>query len=175
MRVVTRQWLHRELWRRPATDIARELGMTSTAVAKIARKLAVPVPPPGHWARVRAGQSVEAVALPPPLAGEPTRHRIVRVVVPPPPPAPTAQATATDLGLVTSRDAALATRAEPMHEAAARSLAALERVATLRTLVDKLTPLVGSLPPNAPQRRWLDDARAEIARAEAEALAALGG
>jgi hypothetical protein len=186
-RVITREWLHAQLWQRPATDVARELEMTSTAVAKIARKLAVPVPPPGHWARKRAGQSVEVVALAAPLAGQPTRHLIVRRVqlgrlidasrepeadvrrVELASPVEASAPPAADV-----RTPAPVTPEEAMLAAASRGLAALERVATLRAFVDKLAPVVGSLPPDSPQRRWLDDARAQIAVADAAALAELG-
>jgi hypothetical protein len=192
-RTVTREGLYRRVWSSPATHVAADLGITSTALAKIARKLDVPVPPPGFWARKRAGQSVEVLALPAPLAGQPTRHVIVRRAIPrptetkSPPEAEVRRAGAEVRQVERARPTDASARPleelrtptpvspeEAMLAAASRGLAALERVATLRAFVERLTPIVVSLPADSPQRRWLDDARAQIARAEAEALAALG-
>jgi len=170
--VITRTALHRAVWSRPATTVAKELGITSTAVAKIARKLAVPVPPPGHWARVHAGQpKPKPPPLPPIAKGAPSRHTITGSrkrgpdpIEPPralaplpepvPPPAPI------DLeALVADADA---------------RLVILERATKLRTLADAMAPRIHTLPADAPQRAWLRSVREEIARAEEDVLRGLG-
>ena len=44
------------VWERPATDVARDLGISDVALGKLCRRLQVPKPPSGYWARISAGQ-----------------------------------------------------------------------------------------------------------------------
>ena len=60
---ITREELFAEVWERPVSEIARELGVSDTAIAKLCRKLQVPKPPRGYWARVAAGQTPRRSAL----------------------------------------------------------------------------------------------------------------
>lgn len=48
--------LKRLVWEMPATEVAREFGVSDTAVKKRCRKLGIPKPPRGYWARVYAGK-----------------------------------------------------------------------------------------------------------------------
>ncbi len=52
---VTREELFALVWERPATEVARELGISNVALGKLCRQLQVPKPPWGYWARVKAG------------------------------------------------------------------------------------------------------------------------
>jgi hypothetical protein len=52
----TREELFLLVWERPSQEIAREMGISDVALSKRCRKLQVPKPPPGYWARVRAGK-----------------------------------------------------------------------------------------------------------------------
>src|SRR5262245_12691761 len=61
----TREKLYEEVWSRPVMQLAKEMGISDVAVAKICRKLVIPVPPRGYWARLAAGQSPKKAALPP--------------------------------------------------------------------------------------------------------------
>jgi hypothetical protein len=61
----TREKLYEEVWSRPVMQLAKEMGVSDVAVAKICRKLVIPVPPRGYWARLAAGQSPKKPALPP--------------------------------------------------------------------------------------------------------------
>jgi hypothetical protein len=171
-RTVTREGLYRRLWSSPATHVAAELGITSTALAKIARKLDVPVPPPGFWARVHAGQAKpKPPPLPPIAQGAPSRHRITGKrkrdpdpIEPPralgPVPEPTPPPAPVDVeALVADADA---------------RLAILERATKLRSLADAMEPRIHTLPADAPQRVWLRSVRTEIARAEEDVLRGLG-
>jgi hypothetical protein len=81
--VVRREELYKLIWSEPATAIAARYGISSVALAKIARKLSVPVPPRGYWARKAAGQSPRRPPLPKQRDGAPAQHEIV-----PPPPRP---------------------------------------------------------------------------------------
>ena len=45
------------IWERPATETARELGISDAALGKLCRQLQVPKPPRGYWAGVTSGKS----------------------------------------------------------------------------------------------------------------------
>ena len=59
-----REKLYRQVWERPVSTIAKEYGVSDTAIAKACRRLCIPLPPRGYWAKVRAGQSAEIPDLP---------------------------------------------------------------------------------------------------------------
>lgn len=73
---VERGELYAAIWREPATVVAARYGITSTALSKICRKLRVPTPPRGHWARKTAGQRVARTPLPKLVPGQKTVHVI---------------------------------------------------------------------------------------------------
>ncbi len=52
----TREELFLLVWERPTRDVARELGISDVALGKRCKKLQVPKPPPGYWAKVKAGK-----------------------------------------------------------------------------------------------------------------------
>jgi hypothetical protein len=70
----TREKLYEEVWTRPVTQLAKEIGISGVGVAKICRKLNVPVPARGYWARVAAGHSVKKPALSAATATTPQAH-----------------------------------------------------------------------------------------------------
>ncbi len=49
-----REKLYQEVWKEPALVVAKRYGVSSVALAKACRKLSVPLPPRGYWARARA-------------------------------------------------------------------------------------------------------------------------
>lgn len=51
-----REKLYKEVWTEPVLVVAKRYGVSNVALAKACRKLAVPLPPRGYWARVRAGR-----------------------------------------------------------------------------------------------------------------------
>lgn len=59
-----REKLYEEIWKEPALVVAKRYGISSVALAKACRKLSVPLPPRGYWARVRARRNAPP---PPPL------------------------------------------------------------------------------------------------------------
>ncbi len=61
---ITRVELYDRIWETPAIKLAQELGISDVALAKICKKLNVPKPPPGYWARLKFGQKVSKTALP---------------------------------------------------------------------------------------------------------------
>lgn len=59
-----RRALYDEVWSKPVQDVAKARGITGTALAKTCRKLQIPVPPRGYWARIRNGQKIRKPPLP---------------------------------------------------------------------------------------------------------------
>jgi len=53
---LTREELFLLVWERPSQEVARELGISDVALGKRCKKLQVPKPPPGYWAKVNAGK-----------------------------------------------------------------------------------------------------------------------
>lgn len=76
--VLTREMLYDLVWSMPVIAAAERYGLTGTGLAKICKRLVVPVPPRGYWARVQAGHAVGKAPLPPPRRGQPVEHRIQR-------------------------------------------------------------------------------------------------
>ncbi|MFA6148003.1 MAG: hypothetical protein WC899_07335 [bacterium] len=63
--VYRREELYAEVWAEPVDKIAKRYGVSGVALAKTCRKLGVPLPPRGHWARIQAGQKIPVPPLPP--------------------------------------------------------------------------------------------------------------
>ncbi len=59
-----REKLYEEVWKEPALVVAKRYGVSSVALAKACRKLSVPLPPRGYWARARVRRNAPP---PPPL------------------------------------------------------------------------------------------------------------
>lgn len=62
---LSRGELERLVWSRPVVSVAREFGVSDVAVAKKCRKLGVAKPPPGFWAKVKAGRLPHPCGVPP--------------------------------------------------------------------------------------------------------------
>lgn len=73
---LTREDLYREVWEEPAQAVARRFGMSGTALKKICRKLSVPTPPNGYWAKKASGQAPPRPELPKLARGAPDRHQV---------------------------------------------------------------------------------------------------
>jgi hypothetical protein len=61
---VHRESLYREVWEDPISKLAIRYNISDVALAKVCRKLHVPVPPRGYWARIQHGQHVTRPKLP---------------------------------------------------------------------------------------------------------------
>lgn len=61
---ITRERLFELVWSMPATEVARELGVSDVMVAKLCKSLQVPKPPRGYWARRAAGRAPRRPPLP---------------------------------------------------------------------------------------------------------------
>lgn len=60
----SREELFALVWERPATEVAHELGISDVALGKLCRRLQVPKPPRGYWARVASGKTPRKPPLP---------------------------------------------------------------------------------------------------------------
>lgn len=60
-----REELYRKVWEEPLSKVAEEYGVSAVALGKTCRKLSVPVPGRGHWAKLAFGhEGVEKPPLP---------------------------------------------------------------------------------------------------------------
>lgn len=78
---VDRQTLYEEVWADPVIIVAKRYGLSDVGLAKICKKLAIPLPSRGYWAKVKAGKTMGKVALPK-LA--PSKESFVRLAKPAP-------------------------------------------------------------------------------------------
>ena len=60
----SREELFALVWERPATEVARELGISDVALGKLCRRPQVLKPPRGYWARVASGKTPRRPPLP---------------------------------------------------------------------------------------------------------------
>src|SRR5438445_1680723 len=58
-----REELYRKVWEQPLLKVGEEYGVSAVALRKACRKLSVPVPGRGHWAKLAHGH--EGVKKPP--------------------------------------------------------------------------------------------------------------
>lgn len=65
---LSRDELYRKVWEQPVSVVAKEYGISDVGLAKMCRRLQVPIPGLGYWAKKRHGKPVEQIPLPPPPA-----------------------------------------------------------------------------------------------------------
>lgn len=71
-----RETLHDLVWTAPVLEVARRLGVSDVALAKLCRRASIPIPGRGYWARVEAGQQIGRTPLPLAREGLPSLLRI---------------------------------------------------------------------------------------------------
>lgn len=64
LRRYDRTALYEQVWSRPVHEIAKSYGISGVRLGKVCRKLMVPVPPRGYWARVQNGYKLKKPSLP---------------------------------------------------------------------------------------------------------------
>lgn len=62
--VITREELYEQVWSEPLQTIAPRFGMSDVALAKNCRKMDIPLPGRGYWAKKAAGKSLSRDSLP---------------------------------------------------------------------------------------------------------------
>lgn len=68
--VIKREELFQQVWSKPMTTLSKEYGISDVGLGKICKKLNIPKPESGHWAKIAAGKSVKQKELPPLQKGE---------------------------------------------------------------------------------------------------------
>jgi hypothetical protein len=58
-----REALYKEVWAEPLTSLGKRYGVSGNAIAKVCKKLKIPVPGRGYWAKKANGYSVRQVVL----------------------------------------------------------------------------------------------------------------
>ena len=102
---LTREELYQKIWATPTHRLAKEFGITGTGLAKICKRMKVPVPPRGYWAKLQASKPVVKYRLPPAQADtqlEATISPTPPKPAPPPPPA-IPQAVEAEIDAVTAK------------------------------------------------------------------------
>lgn len=61
---VSREALYEEVWTDAVTVVAPRYGLSDVGLVKICKKLGIPVPPRGYWAKLKAGRPTHKVPLP---------------------------------------------------------------------------------------------------------------
>jgi len=67
---LTRESIYQRVWSQPLTIVAKEVGLTGNALAKICDRLLVPYPARGYWAKQSVGKAPERPPLPPAPEGD---------------------------------------------------------------------------------------------------------
>ena len=61
--VYNRETLYQEVWNMPVTEVAKRYKVSDVAIHKVCKSLNIPTPPPGYWAKLRAGKAVKRPPL----------------------------------------------------------------------------------------------------------------
>lgn len=81
-----RDELYAQVWATPMRQLALGYGISGNGLAKVCRRLDVPCPPRGYWARKAAGKTVKQTPLPAARPGK-LAQATIRPTLPAPPPA----------------------------------------------------------------------------------------
>jgi hypothetical protein len=85
-RVYRRSELYEQVWAEPIRKLAPRYGVSDVALAKMCRRLGIPLPGVGHWTKVACGHRIVPPPLPPATAEQP--DEVVVEPAEPKPPAP---------------------------------------------------------------------------------------
>ena len=77
--LTTRMDLYEAVWAGPMVHVAAKIGLSDVGLAKLCKRLQVPVPGRGYWAQVKAGVKVRKRALPNPEKDMEIPHEIQRL------------------------------------------------------------------------------------------------
>lgn len=67
---VSREELYEQVWQTPMSRLAAQYGVSDVALAKTCRRMNVPRPGRGYWARLAAGEKLKRPPLPQPRQGD---------------------------------------------------------------------------------------------------------
>src|ERR1700737_5046631 len=67
---ISREELHQAVWSEPMRKVAKRFGVSDVALAKRCRRMAIPLPGRGYWAKKAAGKKVRPISLPKAISGQ---------------------------------------------------------------------------------------------------------
>ena len=73
---IEREELYRQVWAEPIFRLAPKYGISNVALKKICKKLNVPTPPRGYWAKIQNHIRVERTPLPKIKHDQPKVHEL---------------------------------------------------------------------------------------------------
>ena len=74
---LSREQLYEQVWSEPVRTLAPRYGLSDVGLAKICKRLKVPVPGRGHWVKLAAGKPVRKRPLPVvPPSSPPVMHEV---------------------------------------------------------------------------------------------------
>ena len=76
----TRRELFDQVWAEPVMHVAKRIGISDVALAKVCRGMGIPLPGRGHWARKAAGNAPSKPTLGPAKSGAPLTYERQRYV-----------------------------------------------------------------------------------------------
>lgn len=76
--VYQRDELYAAVWSEPKQQLAKKLGISDVALGRACKKMRVPVPGRGYWARLASGQRLPKQALPKLRSGDMTEYSVYR-------------------------------------------------------------------------------------------------
>jgi hypothetical protein len=79
---IERQKLYEEVWSTPMVQLAKRYGISDVGLAKVCRKLGIPVPGRGYWQKIKSGKRVRRKSLPPLAKGQKNVAMIGRTTKP---------------------------------------------------------------------------------------------
>jgi len=74
--IIHRDELYGLVWAEPTVQIARRFNVSDVAISKICKKMNIPKPGLGYWAKIRHGKRVRRIPLPPLKPGDPESYTI---------------------------------------------------------------------------------------------------
>lgn len=63
-KTITREELYKLVWEKPAAQLKKDFEISDVAIAKACRRLEIPKPPRGYWAKLAAGKKIKRTPLP---------------------------------------------------------------------------------------------------------------
>ncbi|WKZ70865.1 MAG: hypothetical protein QY331_06330 [Melioribacteraceae bacterium] len=73
---LNREKLYEQVWSKPMIKLAKKYGISDVGLGKICKKMNIPKPYPGYWAKIEFGKSVEKLKLPKPDENTITEYEI---------------------------------------------------------------------------------------------------
>jgi hypothetical protein len=73
-----RDELYEQVWSQPMIELAKHYGISDVGLAKICRKLRIPLPGRGYWAKLKAGKILPHPSLPPLKKNDPAEVTVTK-------------------------------------------------------------------------------------------------